>query len=198
MKYFLLFGGCALLAPAPLHAQKATPYKPGYVVSLAGDTVRGYVLPPTARTMGMSLRFRLQPTDPDILYPLKTVRGAGLQAGKTYRVRKLQPVVGRDTLRLLFQPLAVGSLTLYRLDYEIRNSDASALNGTRYENTFYYLEQGNNALVLVQAGSFRQVFGGLLATCAPGPVTGRFDEANLRRLVSLYNACGGSPPATRP
>lgn len=196
--YAVLLAGWLLLAVTPLQAQKARTYKAGYVVSLAGDTVRGYLLPPTAHTMGMSLRFRLQPATPDIQYPLKTLRGAGLQGGKTYQVRKLQPIIGRDTLRLLFEPLAVGPLTLYRLDYDVRNSDASALNGSHYDNTFYYLQQGSNALVLVQPTAFRPIFTGLLATCAPGPVVGRFDQANLIRLVGLYNACASPPSAPKP
>ncbi|MBC6697492.1 hypothetical protein [Hymenobacter sp. BT190] len=167
-------------------------YVEGYLITVQGDTVRGYVRAPTASTMAQAIIFRQQITieTPQIRYPLKQLKGVELLGNKTYVIQKLQPILGKDTLRVLFQPLTIkGPIHLFRLDYNVRVSDASALGGSSYENVFYYIKQGQGPPIELTSKSFRPLFKQLFQNCPSLAATGRFDQANLIYLVNSYNAC---------
>lgn len=104
MKMIVAAGLCAGLLgmAAPAKAQ----FVSAYLLTKRGDTIRGYLRPPTARTMAQSLAFRQQPASPDTetKYQLKQLQSVGLLNGKTYVVQKMQPLMGRHAPGVVSAP----------------------------------------------------------------------------------------------
>lgn len=180
-----------LLATSAAQAQQR--FQPGYLVLERGDTVRGLVEAPTRSMATRGVYFRKSAATEPQLYPIKTVRSLRVAEGKTYVVRKMQPVMGHDTLRLFMEPLARGRATLYRSPYNALANDPGAVYANQLSFSYYYIEQAstpNRPPYLLQASTFRTDLRSLFSDCPSGPaVTGKFTEENLTKLVQQYNAC---------
>ena len=168
-------------------------FRPGYVVLTRGDTLRGLVRVPTRNTVARGVVFRkiLLATD-QVFHPVASLRAVSLTGGKSYVMRKMLPVMRRDTLRLLLEPLMQGRANLYRSSYSFRNSpDDVYLN--EFSSLYYYVEAAANPArppYLLQLNTFRKDLNSLFSDCPSAPaVTGKFSEENLVRLVREYNAC---------
>lgn len=180
-----------LLATAPARAQQR--FQPGYLVLERGDTVRGLLEAPTRSMATQGVYFRKSAATEPQLYPIKTVRSLRLAAGKTYVVRKMQPVMRHDTLRLFMEPLAQGRATLYRSPYNALANDPGAVYANQLSFSYYYIGQEktpNRPPYLLQSSTFKADLRSLFSDCPSAPaVTGKFTEDNLTRLVQQYNAC---------
>lgn len=87
------FIGAMVLALAAMattaHAQAS--YQPGYVVTLAGDTVRGQVQEVSARRNSVLCRFRPVADGPTTDYTPASLRAYGMRPGATYLARAVPP-----------------------------------------------------------------------------------------------------------
>lgn len=184
-----------LIAPAWVSTARAQKrFQPGYLVLQRGDTVRGLLEAPTQNTVARGVVFRKNDAAADdIFYPVKLIRGLRLASGKTYVVRKMLPVMKRDTLRLLLEPLAQGRANLYRSAYSLYTNNINKVYSNQFSELYYYVESSANPTrfpYLLQADTFRQNLRSLFSDCASAPaITGKFDEANLVRLMQEYNSC---------
>ena len=188
---FLIIG---LVPFSAVRAQKR--FQPGYLVLQRGDTVRGIFEAPTRNTVarGVVLR-KSEKTAEEVFYPVKTIRGLSLTGGKTYVMRKMLPLMRRDTLCLLLEPLVQGTATLYRSGYSLYTNDNEAF-ANQFSIVYYYIEAANNLIrppYLLQENTFRQDLRRLFNNCPAAPaITGKFSEPNLVHLVQQYNACPSS------
>ena len=170
-------------------------FQPGYVVLLRGDTLRGLVEVPTHSTVMRGVDFRKSAGEANkIFYPIKLLRGVQLTGGKTYLVRKMQPLMLHDTLRILLEPLAQGRATLFRSSRNVfSNNPEDEMYGNPFTSTYYYVERANTTTrppFLLHPTRFREELSALFSDCPVAPaITGKFEEPNLVRLVRQYNAC---------
>ncbi|MDO7884097.1 hypothetical protein [Hymenobacter cheonanensis] len=179
-----------LAAPA---AQAQQRFQPGYLVLERGDTVRGLLEAPTRSMATQGVYFRKSAATEPQFYPIKAVRSLRVVEGKTYVVRKMQPMMGHDTLRLFMEPLAQGRATLYRSSYNALANDPNAVFANQLSFAYYYIGQASTPgrpPYLLQSNTFRSDLRSLFSDCPSAPaVSGKFTEDNLTRLVQQYNAC---------
>ncbi len=124
------------------------------------------------------------------------MRSLALAGGKTFVMRKMLPVMMRDTLCLLLETLVQGRANLYRSYYNIYSNDPDEVFANQFTLVYYYLERAADPKRpphLLQLRTFRQDLRRLFIDCPTAPaITGKFKEPNLMRLVREYNACGTS------
>ena len=182
---------------APVHfwtAQAQKQFQPGYLVLQRGDTLRGLLEAPTRSTVARGVKFRKneKPTD-NTFYPVRMIRGLRLASGKSYVTRKMLPVMQRDTLRLLLEPLAQGPANLYRSSYTLYTNNLDEVYSNQFSLVYYYVDITaipTRPPYLLQSTTFRSDLASLFSDCSSAPaITGKFNEANLVRLVQEYNNC---------
>jgi hypothetical protein len=170
-------------------------FQPGYLVLQRGDTLRGSFELPTRNTVMTGVTFKRNPQDADkVLYPLKVIRGIKFTGGKTYVVRKMQPMMRHDTLRILLETLVSGRANLYRSSRNVfTNNPEEEMFGNSLTSFYYYIERAAETKrppYLLNSASFRQELSTVFSDCVSAPaVTGKFLEPNLIQLVRQYNAC---------
>ena len=200
----VLVGWLGVLTAAPVRAQ--TNFQPGYVLPLAGDTLRGEVDARDGRASAERCRFRASPQAEAVPYLPAMLRGYGLPAeGKHYRALAVPTAPGAAPQPYFLEVLADGPAALYFLR-----------DGQQHE--FYYvaspqlpLAELKHAVVRVvrdgrtyteEQNPYRATLSSALAGCAPAQTllpNLPFQESALRRVVALYNACQGQvAPAVRP
>lgn len=184
---------CLLASLLGAPAAQAQRFQPGYLVLGRGDTLRGLLEPPTRSTATQGVNFRKSSATAPHLYPIKELRSLRLAEGKTYEVRKMQPMIRRDTLRLLLETLVRGRATLYRSPYNALASDPGLQYTNPLSQVYFYIAEDktpNRPPYLMQASTFKTDLRSLFSDCPTAPaVTGKFTEDNLTRLVQQYNAC---------
>lgn len=195
MKIFLTLAlVLAGLFRAPL-VQAQQRFQPGYLILQLGDTVRGYVEAPTRNTVMLGVAFKKTPQEAaKVVYPLKSVRSLQLTGGKTYVMRRMQPTMRHDTLRILLEPLVQGRANLYRSSRNVfTNSPEEEMFANSFTSVYYYIERSTETKrppYLLNSNSYRQDLRSLFSDCGAAPaVTGKFSETNLIQLVRQYNAC---------
>ena len=182
-----------LLIVPLVQAQKR--FQPGYLVLQRGDTLHGSFEAPTRNTVMLGVTFKKNPQDADkLVYQLKLIRSLQITGGKTYMVRKMQPIMGRDTLRILLEPLVLGRANLYRSSRNVfTNNPEEEMFGNSLSSVYYYIEHGTETKrppYLLNSSSYRQDLSSLFSDCGAAPaVAGKFSESNLIQLVRQYNAC---------
>ena len=170
-------------------------FQPGYLVLLRGDTLRGLVATPTRNTVMRGVEFKKSVGEANkIFYPNKLVRAVQLTGGKTYLMRKMQPMMLHDTLRILLEPLVQGRATLFRSSRNVFSNDSDAeMFGNSFSSVYYYVERVNTTTrppFLLNPTHFRENLDALFADCPTAPtITGKFEEPNLVHLVRQYNSC---------
>lgn len=184
---------CGFLFSSPAQAQGRL--QPGYVVLLRGDTLRGLLEAPTRNTVMRGVDFKPSASPADkTFYPIKLLRAAGLTGGRNYVVRKMQPMMFHDTLRILLEPLVRGRVTLYRSSRNVfTNNPEEEMFGNSLSKDYYYVEHSNMSArppFLLNPNRIRDELGALFSDCPKAPaITGKFEEPNLVQLVRQYNAC---------
>ena len=197
---FLVMGFLAAAAITPAEAQ--TNFRPGYVVSLSGDTLRGEVDSRDARASAQRCRFRAASADV-VTYAPTGLRAYGLPGeGKHYRalVVALPPAAPQA---YFLETVADGPAALYFLRDD-------------QQHEFFFVASPSLPLALLDHGFARVVRDGhtyneertpyrnTLAVALAGCPAAQselprlpFLEGALRRVVRLYNACQGQlgPPA---
>jgi hypothetical protein len=189
----LLVAACAGAATVQAQAD----FRPGYIVSLTGDTLRGEVaLQGTQRSLRQCL-FRAQPTEAPRVYLPGQLKGYGLNGIKSYRTTLVQ--VG-DTARAsrFLELLVSGEMSL------LFSSDDN--NNPR----FFMLRAGqavpeelrlivrtvseNDRVYQQQIRQYQQVLLGAFAkypTLAPAIRRARFGAPDLVALFEQYNKLAG-------
>lgn len=195
-----------LFACASHQARAQTDFRPGYVVPLTGDTLRGEVDQRDARLSAQRCRFRLKASETVTTYTPTQARAYGLANGGTcYRV---QAVPAGDSLlaagdSYFMEVIADGPAQLYFLRSEqnqeryyiaspalplalLKHEVRTVLrDGRRYEE---------------EETAFRQTLAQALAGCATAQIklpTLVYAESALQRVVQLYNTCQGVQPSQR-
>ena len=114
MKYlFFLFCGCALLITNNAYCQ--TGYKPGYILTLSNDTVRGEIYYHSGRKDFRECRFRLSAKERPTYYYPNEIKGYRLNEGKFF-ISKRIPVY-TDTLLLFVEYMMQGQASFYYLSF---------------------------------------------------------------------------------
>jgi hypothetical protein len=209
VKYFLLLVG-AVVAPFLSYAQSSSNYKPGYLVTQSGDTLRGEIeISRFPSENGVSLR-AIGSTASGTAYLPRTTRLVQLADGQRLVGRKLvlqrrtqvvTRIVGdtRDSVSVFLQQLTTGAARLYRLDYNLIPSTGTAFEATERETRFFLLETAASGLLVLEQVNFRPMLKAVFAGCAPAleqlPRT-KFDEAPLVQLALAYGSCAPGLPAT--
>lgn len=189
----------ALLAlPQVMRAQ--TDWRPGYVVALPGDTIRGSVDYGPAARSAYECRFKATSAGEPVSYAPAQLRGYGFVHDRFYETHRLlrMAFVGDTTSQLAFAELLVqGPASLYQF----------AGGNTREQ---YYVRSGTGPLrQLVQAPErvvengrvflrnkalYRAAFAEVFQACPAVQfevVKAPFSRSSLVQLVRHYNECVG-------
>jgi hypothetical protein len=176
-------------------------YRPGYIVQLTGDTLRGELQVRSAIRSAKVCRFRATATGTHTDYLPAQLRGYGLNGIAAYRAQFV-PQRGLDGATVLFvKLLVVGQANLY--GYQ-DNEDVS----------HYYLAMGtdtlqtlrsfrvrkiiNNEEYFEEQAPFRTVLAKALRDCPSVQYLIpqlALAEKDLTKLVTRYNECLGGPAA---
>lgn len=202
--------GLALFAAAP-RAQAQANFQPGYVVPLAGDTLRGEVDLRSPQRMTNFCVFRPAAGAAPTEYAPTALRAYGLRQGARYEAQPVPaPVVLQNTPAvataptpiLFMQVLARGKATLYAFpDAQDRNRYCFRTAGQPLVELTQIKEvavvQGRR--MLVEQYPFRDVLKGAMVDCAGVlPLISRaaLKDADLVKIFSTYNSCSpGAAPA---
>lgn len=201
-----------LLAAASVVAQ--TNFRPGYVLPLTGDTLRGEVDSRGAQRNARLARFRPAPGAAVTEYSPRQLRGYGLTGDRQYQT---ETVVLTDSLQRQTL-LNVTADTLHGPSFlEVLVQGSASLLYLRDErnNDHYYLKmQGQPAQELVQttrkveeaggtyqrkSDEFRRTLAGAMQACMavqPAITTVRYDQNGLLQIVRRYNECVGGTSVT--
>ncbi|UOQ53556.1 outer membrane beta-barrel protein [Hymenobacter cellulosivorans] len=186
-----------LLSSSVTFAQ--TSFRPGYIVPLAGDTVRGTVQYQSGQGNGLRCRFQIAADQTVAEYQPEQLRGYGFTKGQDYQSQQLAGPAGR---RVFVQAVVLGKASLYRFineqdkDCYYVGTDAKApLEALIQKDT---LQANSNkdvyAKTLVRTYPFRNVLWKVMADCPSVQTTvARMElaENSLVRVFSAYNACMG-------
>lgn len=179
-------------------------FRPGYILSLNGDTVRGEVDARSGHRMASLCVFRPAAGAPQVQYAPDALRGYGLLAGARYESCSL-PATANTLPLLLLQVLAQGSATLYtyndeasRTRYFFRKGSSGAVTELvqKTENI-----HGTSGVVEERTYPFRQVLSQAFADCfAVQPLLPKAElaESKLVAIFDRYNTCNSAAPVARP
>lgn len=189
-----------LLLGLPLAVSAQSDFRPGYVLPLTGDTLRGDVDLRDNRISAQRCRFRSTAEAAITTYTPAELRGYGLKAEhrqyRAFSVFPLSPAAKAPQLYFL-EILADGPASLYFL------RDAQ-------QNEAFYVVSPNTAFTQLQRTTTRVVRNGqifseknylyrtTLATALAGCPQAEsqlpnllFQESSLRKVVAQYNSCQG-------
>lgn len=184
--------------PAP-HAAAQPNYRPGYVVSSTGDTLKGLVNDGTEVKNARQCAFKAAAEEPPRQYGSDQLNGYGFTDGKMYESRRIR--VDSTTAETVFVELLVkGRLSLYH--YKVGNhyfagkSPEELVKLTRVEKT---IERDGVPFVVV-----REFYKGtLIYMTLDCPQLKRkidrlpFGHTDLLRIVHEYNTCTGTSASFR-
>ncbi|UYZ63611.1 hypothetical protein [Hymenobacter weizhouensis] len=168
----LVLGAGWLLAAGSAAAQGL----PGYVVSLSGDTLRGFV----AETDAQRIAFYAQAGAPPQFFRPAQARAYGIGRQTVYTSRLARLKSGRDSLRFV-RPLLLGPASLYNAS----SDSARLLLQAPASDTLYELTAFN----------WNLLFNRHLRSCEyldfsdPSILSRRFEQRSLRLLLTQYNRC---------
>jgi len=195
--YRFLLLCCLLYSLAVKQLQAQTNFRPGYVLPLAGDTLRGEVDSRDGRTNAQRCRFRAAATAPITTYTPAELRGYGFPTENVHYQAFLVAGASAEPQRYFLELLVGGPAALYFL------RDAQ-------QHESYYVASPTFPLALLDHSTVRVVRNGqayteeqtpyrnTLATALAGCPAAQsqlphllFQESALRKVVALYNACQG-------
>ncbi|MCC2547515.1 hypothetical protein LJY25_13750 [Hymenobacter sp. BT175] len=198
----LLTGSISLMLAFSARAQANSGARPGYIITLRGDTVRGLVQA-AAKPTENGVSFQATEAAASKLYFPSTIRGFGETAGRQYVSRSLgitrketinTTIVKdeKDSVTVFLQPLVRGYATLYRLDYEGNFVERTALDAFERQSTYFFLQQNGTRLVALQQETYKAILKSVFSDCAAAAAAAsstKFMESKLAELVLRYNTC---------
>ena|GEM_PF-4602509 len=178
-------------------------FRPGYVLPLAGDTVRGAVDYRGEQRGARLCRFRPAEGAAVVEYQPEQLRGYGFQSGRHYVSRQLKPAAAPVFVQALF----LGRASLYRFTTakgkELYYAQAAAEAHPRVLaqrdslDTFYNKTQQRTMTMHTRGYPFRATLQFVMADCAavqPTVAAIELKEAPLLALFRAYSTCTGSVP----
>ncbi|WP_460581688.1 porin family protein [Hymenobacter luteus] len=199
--------GALLLGAA--FAQAQTNFRPGYVVTLAGDTLKGEVDSRGAQRNARLSRFRTAKSAPVTEYRPQQLRGYGFTDDRVYQT---ETVLLSDSVRREGLPdLKEEAFPRASFLEVIVQGPASLLylRDERSKDHYYLRTPGRPLQELIQttqevvrngvtywqkSDEFRRVLAAATQQCPavqPAITTVRYDQAGLIRIVRAYNECVG-------
>ncbi|MCC2547516.1 PorT family protein [Hymenobacter sp. BT175] len=170
-------------------------FEPGYLLTPAGDTLKGFLRRDTRNAMALEMAFRTSADDAGTqrqVFP-RRFRGAGFRPGATYVARAL-PLNNQDTLWVFVRQLVSGHASLYQLDY----SSALAEKGLyAADGPFLLLQKGpKEPMITLPVQGSAALLKTYLADCPSlGTIGGNVRTADrLTSLLARYNACWPQEP----
>jgi hypothetical protein len=199
----MMLGAASLLGG---NAQAQGRFRPGYVVRLGGDTLRGQVQQRGAIRAAATCTFRSSATAEPTEYRPAELRAYGFAEGDHYEARVMERLRGKRevVLRTLFlSVLAQGKAQLYSMRDK---DDVTHFYLATSPDSVQELRQVRTAVPSTNQDQilyetqypFRAVLAEALRDCPavqhllPGLV---LSEGDLRRVVTRYNACVAGPAA---
>jgi hypothetical protein len=186
---------CWLGGATVAHAQ--TNFRPGYVLPLTGDTLRGEVDSREGRTNAQRCRFRATAQAEVTTYQPADLRGYGLPLEQRH-YRSLPVTIAPAPVRSYFLEVLVdGPAKLYFLrDAEQHESfyvesPKQPLTLLEHSKT---IVQGNGIAKIEEKNLYRNTLAAALAGCVQAQSklpNLPFQESALRQVVNLYNQCVG-------
>lgn len=187
-----------LALPHLLHAQ--TNWRPGYIISLPGDTVRGTLDYGLGSRSAYECHFKSAPAGEATSYTSAQLRGYGFLHDRFYQSQRVlkQAFAGDTTSQVAFAEVLVqGAATLYRFAGGNTSEQYYVRNGTGplkqlVQTSERLVENGrvfrrDNALY---RATFAEVFQGCPAVQFE-VVKAPFSRSSLVKLVQHYNECVG-------
>ncbi|TGE28047.1 hypothetical protein [Hymenobacter metallicola] len=146
---------------------------PGYVITPAGDTLRGIVAEKSPQRIGL-----YRPNAPIALYRPEQLRGYGVGRQAAYLSRIVHLSTGADSVRFV-HPVLQGRASLY-------TSGTDALLQPAGQQELYELTPLNWHLL------FHRYLSGCpnLAVSTPEALQKPFSKEEVERQIILYNSCG--------
>lgn len=200
VRHFLrLLPALCLAAPAALAQSN---FKPGYIVPLSGDTLRGEVDDWGTQRNTRSLLFRATPKASSTEYGLASLRGYGLRGGSIYEVRTLADSVVAVPTAAFLQLLEPGPVRLYYLSdaagrdtyYAAKATGPAVLLEKKVETVVVNSGLANQQKVSRERNLYRAKLAELMGDC---PDMGLyiaqlpFGEKSLRQATQRYANCRG-------
>jgi hypothetical protein len=193
--FFLLLGLLSCLGSGQAQAQ--TNFRPGYVLPLTGDTLRGEVDFRDARLSAQRCQFRASAQAPSTTYSPAELRGYGVPAEfKHYRAFPVA-VDSAAAQPYFLEVLADGPATLYFLrdanQHEVFYLASPTLALTQLKHSFARVVRDGHVYTEEQ-NPFRNTLAlGLQGCPAVQSHLPRlpYKEKELRNVVAQYNACQG-------
>lgn len=199
-----VFIGIALAMSGSLVARAQATFRPGYVVPLAGDTLRGEVQELGELRNSLTCRFRPSPAAPPTDYAPTAARAYGFTGSAQYEARPVPPA---DTARTTPTPLFVevlvsGPAQLYtcRDHGHMRYFVAVGAAGARLrELAERRVKTFSNGFEAYETRSlYRDTLAAALRACPAVQVLLPklpFQQVALGRVITQYNECVGGPAA---
>ena len=191
-RYLLIVCCCLSGLLAPL-AQAQTNFRPGYVLPLTGDTLRGEVDLRDGRTNAERCRYRANEQASVTTYAPTQLRGYGVVA-KQYRAFTVAAAVPKA---YFLEILVAGPASLYFLrDAEQHDLYFVATPTMPLAPLEHSIERvvRDNRTYTEEKNTYRNTLEVALSGCTQAQAqlpNLPFQESALRKVVSLYNACMG-------
>ncbi|AMR26301.1 hypothetical protein A0257_03780 [Hymenobacter psoromatis] len=196
--------GIALTLSGSLVARAQATFRPGYVVPLAGDTLRGEVQELSELRNSLACRFRPGPAATPTDYAPTAARAYGFTGSARYEARLVPPAdSARPTPTLLFvEVLVSGAAQLYtcRDHGHTRYFVAVGPAGARLrELAERRVKTFSNGFEAYETRSlYRDTLAAALRACPAVQLSLPrlpFQQAALGRVITRYNECVGGPAA---
>ncbi|GAA4375555.1 hypothetical protein [Hymenobacter koreensis] len=182
-------------------------FRPGYIVPLTGDTLRGEVDFRGAQRNSTVARFRATATATPESFQPDRLRGYGFRNGKVYEAQTLTPPNG-TAARYFAEVLEQGKMSLYYLTdakgkelyYVAVQGQEPVLLEKRTEKVVLEAGTTSERKVMQENNLYRATLASLMTDCPAvrvGLIRLSYAESKLRETVRSYNACVGSSPAPR-
>lgn len=183
-------------------ANAQSDFRPGFVVTLEGDTIRGYVDNRVGSKAFGTCTFRESERAASVTHNAGQIRGYGIEDGKCYESRV---VAGDSDGELVFVELIItgysslykyGGIYLIQKDtsrmYELRNGSRE----TRYGENAYGEEMERREARVIVTNEYLGILNALMFDCVdlrPAIQHATLNENSLTRLVQAYNDCHHVP-----
>jgi hypothetical protein len=204
-----------VVAGAAAHAQVHTPFAPGYVVTAAGDTLRGELAREPDLLATQRARFRPGPEAEAATYAPADLLAYGFDDGRAFERASVAPAQGLGEETLFLRLLVRGGVSLYTYALDVREGLDTQVGDRRLVGPQrYVLRDGGGVLrplyqpvraVLVNGEFYavreQQYHQALTAAFAGCPAEQRraarvaYRQRDLTAAVVRFNECVGAPVA---
>lgn len=179
---------CLFFLTSVLRVAAQGDFRPGYIITLANDSVPGYVKYKNRYKLASSCEFRREPRGNVETYLPKDIRAYGFIGNKRLVSREVEESGERKSLFL--DQLVLGNLSLLRsVEYFYLEGDSLLQLLPPTERVIY----SDNKRMIHKSKPYQGQLNYVLIECQiSGERTG-YDESSLTAIVQAYNRCKGSP-----